>query len=46
MKEARNASSSGGGGVHCMTYTGDQSHWIMMLAEVGQYQEQSNNIEF
>ena len=45
-KEASNASSSGGGGVHCLTYTDDQSHWIMMLAEVGQNQEQSNNIEF
>ena len=41
-----NASSSGGGGVHCLTYTDDQSHWIMVLAEVGQNQEQSNNIEF
>ena len=45
-KEASNASSSGGGDVHCLTYTDDQSHWIMMLAEVGQNQEQSNNIEF
>ena len=44
-KEASNASSSGGGGVHCLMYTDDQSHWIMMLAEVGQNQEQSNNIE-
>ena len=45
-KEASNASSSGRGGVHCLTCTGDQSHWIIMLAEVGQNQEQSNNIEF
>ena len=45
-KEASNASSSGGGGVHCWTYTDDQSHCIMMLAEVGQNQEQSNKIEF
>ena len=45
-KEASNASSCGGGGVHCLTYTDDQSHWIMMLAEVGQNQEKSNNIEF
>ena len=45
-KEASNASSSGGGGVNCLTYTDDQSQWIMMLAEVGQNQEQSNNIEF
>ena len=35
-KEASNATSSGGGGVHCLTYTDDQSHWIMILAEVGQ----------
>ena len=28
-----------------LTYTDDQSQWIMMLAEVGQNQEQSNNIE-
>ena len=35
-KKASNASSSGGSGVHCLTYTDDQSHWIMMLAEVGQ----------
>ena len=41
-KEASNASSSYGGGVHCLTYTDDQSHWIMMLAEVGQNQEQSS----
>ena len=27
-KESSNASSSGGGGVHCFTYTDDQSHWI------------------
>ena len=45
-KESNNASSSGGGDVHCLTYTDDQSHWIMMLAEVGQSREQSNNIEF
>ena len=45
-KKASNASSSGGGGVHCLTYTDDQSNWIMMLAEVGQNQEQSNNMEF
>ena len=45
-KEASNASSSGGGVVHCLTYIDDQSHWIMMLAELGQNQEQSNNNEF
>ena len=45
-KEASNASSSGGSGVHCLTYTDDRSHWIMMPAEVGQNQEQSKNIEF
>ena len=32
--------------MHCLTYTDDQSHWILMLAEVRQNQEQSNNIEF
>ena len=32
--------------MHCLTYTDDQSHWIMMLAEVGQSREQSNSIEF
>ena len=42
-KESSNASSSG---VQCLTYTKEQSHWIMMLADVGQSQEQSNNIEF
>ena len=45
-EESNTVSSSGGGGVHCLTYTDDQSHWIMMLAEVGQIREQSNNIEF
>ena len=45
-KESNNARSSGGGDAHCLTYTDDQSHWIMMLAEVGQSREQSNNIEF
>ena len=45
-KEASNASSRGGSGVHCLTYTDGQSHWIMMLAEVGHNQEQSNNIGF
>ena len=44
-KQSNNASSSGGGDVHCLTYTDDQSHWIMMLAEVGQSRDQSNNIE-
>ena len=34
------------GGVHCLTYTYDRSHWNMMLAEVGPSQKQSNNIEF
>ena len=32
--------------MHCLTYTDDQFQWIMMLAEVGQIREQSNNIEF
>ena len=45
-KVSNNASSSSGCDVHCLTYTFDQSHWIMMLAEVGHSQEQSNNIEF
>ena len=45
-KESNNASSSCGGDVQCLTYTDDQSHWIMMLAQVGQIREQSNNIEF
>ena len=40
------ASSSGGGDVHCLPYTDDQPHWIMMLAEVGQSREQSNNVKF
>ena len=35
-KELNNAISSGAGDVHCLTYTHDQSHWSMMLAEVGQ----------
>ena len=29
-----------------LTYRDDQSQWIMMLAEVGQNQEQTDNIEF
>ena len=33
-KETNNASFSGGSDVHCLTYTDDQSQWIMMLAEV------------
>ena len=45
-KEPNNASSSDGGDVHCLTYTDDQSHSIMMLAEVGQSEEQSRNIYF
>ena len=45
-KESNNASSSGGGDVHCLTYTNDQSHWIMMLARDGRIWEQSNNIKF
>ena len=45
-KEPINASSSCGGGVHCLTYTDGHSHWIMMLAEVDQNQTQSKNIEF
>ena len=45
-KESNNASSSGGGDVHCLTYTDDLSQWIMMLAEIGQIREQSKNIEF
>ena len=44
-KEASNGSPSGGGGVHCLTFTDDQSHWIVMLAEVRQNQEQSINNE-
>ena len=44
-KESSNASSSDGGGVHCLTYTDDQSHWIMMLVGIGHSREQSNNIE-
>ena len=45
-KKTNNASSSGGSDVHCLTYTDDQSQWIMMLAEFSQIREQSNNIEF
>ena len=45
-KETNNASSGGGVDVHCLTYTDDQSQWIMMFAEVGQIRGQSSNIEF
>ena len=45
-KESNNASSSAGGDVHCLTYTDDQSQWIMMLAQVGQVVERSNDGEF
>ena len=45
-KESNNASSSCGGDLHCLTYTDDQSQWIMMLAQVGLVVERSNDIEF
>ena len=32
--------------MHCLTYTDDKCQWIMMLTEVSQSGEQSNNIEF
>ena len=34
-KETSNASSSGGGDVHCLPYTDDQFQWIMMPADSG-----------
>ena len=45
-KETNNASSSGGSDVHCLTYTDDQSQWIIMLPEVGHIREQSDNTKF
>ena len=45
-KELNNASSSGGGDMHCLTYTDDQSQWIMTLAQVGPVVERSNDIGF
>ena len=32
-KESNNSNSSAGRVSHCLTYTDDQSQWIMMLAE-------------
>ena len=44
-KESSTTSFSGGGDLHCLTYTDDQSQVIMMLAHVGSVVERLNNIE-
>ena len=42
-KKSNTASSSGGGDLHCWTYTDDRN---VMFAQVGSEVEQENNIEF
>ena len=44
-RESHNASYIGGGDLHCLTYTDDQSQWITMLEKVGPVVEQSNMTE-
>ena len=44
-RESRNASYSGGGDLHCLTYTDEQFQWITMLEKVGAVVEQSNITE-
>ena len=41
-RESSNASYSGGGDLHCLTYTDDQFHWITTMGKVGLVVEQSN----
>ena len=44
-RESSNASYSGGGDPHCLTYTDDQFHWITTMGKVGPVGEQSNITE-
>ena len=45
-KESSTTSFTGGGDLHCLTYTDDQSKGIKMLAQVGPVVERLNNIKF
>ena len=44
-RESCNASDSGGGDPHCLTFTDDQFHWITTMEKVGPVVEQSNITE-
>ena len=44
-RETHNARYSGGGDLHCLTYTDEQFQWITMLEKVGAVVEQSNITE-
>ena len=44
-KASTHSNSSGGFDVHCLTYTDDQSQWIMMLAEIDHVCESSGDVE-
>ena len=45
-RESSTTSFSGGGDLHCLTYTADQPQGIMMLAQVGPVVERLNSFEF